>query len=233
MIQKLKYSQIKDYKEVLNTISTNAIKIGLTSLGGFMVAKSAIIIGSLFLPLSDVASYGITMQFVNLLSGISGIYLATYQSKIVQLRISNNNVSIKQLYIKSQSILIMTFSFGAIFLYGLGDWFLTSINSKTHLLPQSVILLSILICFLETNHAHAGNILLTGNDVPFFKSSLLAGIITLILLFLFLNYFKLGLLSLILAPGIAHLYNNWKWPYEVVKLLNINKKDLLNIIKPF
>lgn len=232
MMQKLKAYPIKDYKEIFSSISPNAIKIGLTTLGGFMVSKSAIIIGSLFLPLNDIASYGITLQFINLISSLSGLYLATYQPRIVQLRIDKNHNLIKQMYIKSQFVLLLTFLFGALFLFGRGDWFLSIVNSKTHLLPSGLLLFSFLISFLETNHALAGNILLTGNEVPFFKSSLLAGILTLILLVLFLNYFKLGLFSLILAPGIAHLYNNWKWPYEVVKQLRITRKDVLNLLKP-
>ena len=35
---------------------------------------------------------------------------------------------------------------------------------------------------------------------------------------------------MVLAPGIAQLYNNWKWPFEVFIQLNISKKDIANTL---
>ena len=52
-------------KEIFKAIYPNAIKIGLTSLGGFMVNKSAIIIGSLYLSLEEIASYGISIKLID------------------------------------------------------------------------------------------------------------------------------------------------------------------------
>ena len=46
----------------------------------------------------------------------------------------------------------------------------------------------------------------------------------------FLEFTDLGLFSLILAPGIAQaVYQNWKWPMEVIKDLKITKDDFFNI----
>ena len=72
-------------------------------------------------------------------------------------------------------------------------------------------------------------LLLTKNEVPFFKASIISGIGVVIILFIFLNYTELGLLSLILAPGIAQaVYQNWKWPMEVNKDLKITIKDFFH-----
>jgi hypothetical protein len=45
-------------KAMLKSIYPNAVKFGLTSLGGFLVAQSSTIIDSLFLPLKEMASFG-------------------------------------------------------------------------------------------------------------------------------------------------------------------------------
>ena len=74
---KLKESVSRHKNEVLKAITPNAIKIGLTSLGGFMVQRSAIIIGSLYLSLEEIASYGITMQLIGVIAGLAGIYTIT------------------------------------------------------------------------------------------------------------------------------------------------------------
>jgi hypothetical protein len=126
--------------------------------------------------------------------------------------------------------LLGTFVVGGVALVFLGEWALDVIKSQTPLLSKPLILLALLISFLETNHANAGGILLTKNEVPFFKASLFSGTLTVILLLVFLNYTNLSVWSLILAPGLAHLFNNWKWPYEVYMQLQISKIDIKNFI---
>ncbi len=113
----------------------------------------------------------------------------------------------------------------------MGNWTLNFIGSKTSLISQSFIALALLISFLESNHAMAASILLTKNEVPFFKASLLSGIATIIFLYIFLDLASLGVLAIILAPGIVQLlYQNWKWPMVVYSDLKISLKDILRII---
>lgn len=212
--------------EVINAITPNAIKIGLTILGSFIIQKSSIIVGSLFLSLDDIGSFGITMQLISVISSLAVIYSMTFQPKIAQLRIKNNNEQIKVLYIKSQIIIFLTFFFSGAFLTLAGEWAIHLIRSQTNLLPPLAILVATIISFLENNHSNAGNILLSKNEVPFFKASLLSGFFTILLLILFFELTKPNIWAMILAPGIAQgVYQNWKWPYEVKKELNIKISD--------
>lgn len=214
-------------KEVLKAITPNAVKIGLTSLGGFMVQRSAIVIGSLYLPLLDIASYGITMQLISIIAGLGVIYTATYQPKISQLRVLQNNSEIKALYLKGQIILLLTYIIGGICLLILGKATMNFIGSKTHLMIQPLIFVAIVVSFLESNHSIAGGILLSKNVVPFFKASLLSGGATILFLFLFFQFTNIGLWAMIVAPGFAQvIYSNWKWPLEVINELNITREDV-------
>lgn len=213
-------------KEILAIIYPNAFKIGLTSLGAFVIQKSSIVIGSLFLPLAQIASYGISMQLIAIISNLATIYTATYIPKIVQLRVAQNNYAIKQLYLKGLMVLFFTYAVGGMSLLIAGEWVLNLIGSQTHLMLGSFVLLALIISFLESNHGVAGNILLTKNEVPFFKASLIAGAISILLIMIFLHYTKMGLFAMVLAPGIAQLYNNWKWPYELMKQLSLSKSDI-------
>jgi hypothetical protein len=52
----------------MSAIYPNAVKVGLTNLGGFLVTKSAVLMGAAYLPLSVVASYGITVQVLDIIS---------------------------------------------------------------------------------------------------------------------------------------------------------------------
>jgi O-antigen/teichoic acid export membrane protein len=223
---KLHTALARSKSEILDAIAPNAIKIGLTSLGGFLVIRSATIIGSLYLPLSDIASYGITMQLINVIAGMAAIYIATYQPKLAQLRVYNDNQAIKGLYIKGQLIMLLTYVLGGLVLIFLGEWGLNLIKSNTRLITSAMILAVLLISLLESNHSMAGAILLSNNEVPFFKASLIAGLTTVFLLIIMFRIMDMRLWAMVLAPGIAHLYNNWKWPHEVFVQLKISGNDL-------
>jgi len=219
----------RPWKEIISAISPNAMKIGLTILGTFIIQKSSIIIGSLYLSLNEIGSYGITIQLISVIGVLAVIYPMTFQPKIAQLRIENNTSSIKKLYIKGEFLLFITFLICGIVLIFAGNWMLLLIKSRTELLSPLMICVVIVISFLENNHSVAGSILLSKNEVPFFKASLLSGVLTIALLFIFFRFTTLNVWAMIISPGIAQLYNNWKWPYEVQKQLNIKRKDIKNI----
>jgi O-antigen/teichoic acid export membrane protein len=219
-------------REILSYIYPNAVKVGLTGVGGFLVLRSSTIIGSLFLSLDEIASYGITMQVIGIISAVGGVYFFTYQPKMVQYRVQNDNIAIKQLYLKGCLLLFGAFLLGGAALLLLGEWALNVIGSQTPLLSGLFMLVALVIGWLEMNHAVAGQVLLTKNEVPFFKAALFAGGLTLVLLFLFLEYTPWGVFALILAPGIAQgCYQNWKWPVKVARELHIKSSDVCGIIK--
>jgi len=229
----LKITSCPPIKNILKAIYPNAVKIGLTILGGFLVQRSAIIIGSIYLSLSDIASYGITFQLILIISGLSTIYSSTYQPKISQQIVYNNYDFIKGIFIKSQIILFLSYFICGLGIIAFGDEILRLIGSRTYLLSKSLIFIFLIVSMLESNQSLAGTILLSKNEVPFFKASLTAGLITIILLFIFFETTELKLWSMILAQGIANLYNNWKWPCKVYRLLNISLKDIQKIILNF
>jgi O-antigen/teichoic acid export membrane protein len=215
-------------KEILGSIYPNAVKLGLTGLGGFLVVRSSTIIGSLFLPLEEIASFGITVQIVTIISSLSSVYFATYQPRIVQYRVQNNTVAIKRLYLNSCCFLFFTFLGGGMTLVFFGEWTLNLIGSRTPLLSKPLMATVLLVYFLETNHGNAGGILLTKNEVPYFRAAMFSGCFTVALMFLFLRYTNIGIWGLILSQGIAQgCYQNWKWPLEVLKDLSAKNEGAI------
>ena len=217
--------------EIFHAIYPNAVKIGLTSLGGFMVTRSAMFIGSLYLTLEQIASYGITMQLIGVISTLAGIYTATYQPKIVQFRVEQNREAIKSLYLKGTLVLFLTFVVGGVGLLFVGPWGLNIIGSKTQLMPFSIMTLAIAVALEESNLSMAGSILLTKNVVPFFKASLISGGIIIIGLVFGFKFMHLGLVGMVLIPLIVDAaYQAWKWPFEVVKDLRLSIRDILQLL---
>ena len=210
-----------NFRVVLKVITPNSIKVGLTSLGAFMVLQSSVIIGSLYLSLHELASYGITVQVINVIATLASVYYASYMPKVAHLRVENNIAAIKQIYIKCILIMTLTFIGSGIVLVLLGNWALDLLKSQTTILGNWMIITILIINLLEKNHAIAGGFLLSKNEVPFFKAAIISGVATVILLFVLIRYEQTGLWGMILAPGIVQIaYQNWKWPSVLIKELN-------------
>ena len=92
------------------------------------------------------------------------------------------------------------------------------------LLPTKLLIFIFIQYYLEYNHANAAQYLLSRNEVPFFKASLISAVGVLILLGFFVVWLNMGILGMILAPTLIQAaYQNWKWPLEVVKELRVKK----------
>lgn len=207
-------------KEILAAITPNAVKIGLTQLGGFCVNRSAILIGSAFLTLEEVACYGITLQVMDILARCAMVFYQSYTPKLAQCRAENNLTELKRYYLLCTGSLLLIFLIGGIAWVFLGDWALDIIHSQTHFLPTAMLCVMLIISILEHNHAVSAGFIMADNKIPFFIPSLVSGAATILLLFIFLSPMQIGLWGMILAPGLAQLaYQNWKWPSVVIKEL--------------
>jgi O-antigen/teichoic acid export membrane protein len=216
----IKSVEPQEPKEILSAISPNAIKIGLTQLGGFMVNKSAILIGSAFLTLEQVACYGITIQVMDILARCATVFYQSYLPKLAQCRAENDLNGLRRYYLLCTGSLLAVYVIGGIAWIGLGEWALDLIESQTHFVPTAMLMVMLLISTLEHNHAVSAGFIMADNKIPFFIPSLVSGAATVLLLWIFLSPLQMGIWGLILAPGIAQLaYQNWKWPSVVIKEL--------------
>jgi O-antigen/teichoic acid export membrane protein len=229
---KLKETKAQSKKNIFKLIFPNAIKAGLNLFGRFVFVRVPLLIGSLFFSLEQIASYGITKQLVEVIWTVGAVYSFTYQPQMSQYRIQKNHEAIKLFYLKSCWFQFFSFIVCGFILIFSGNWLLHLIGSQTFLLSKDFILVLLIVFLLESNHGIAEGVILTKNEVPFFKSSLITAVITLVLLWSALNYTNLGIWGLILTPAIAQLgYQNWKWPVQVIQDLDINKQDIYNSIK--
>ena len=212
--------------DILKIMLPNAARMGIATLGNFLVSRTAIPIASLFLSLETIGSFGITKQIIDLICSLSAIWFVTFYPKITSHRVSNQSDHLKRMYIKGKIALLFTFIVCGFGLTIFGADILIFIKSQTNLLPQVMMIAMLIVAFLEANHGMSAQMLLTKNEVPFAKAAIITGVVTILLLFGGLKYSHVGVWVMFLAPGIANIiYQNWKWPLEVIKDLNITLKD--------
>ena len=231
---KLKNAESNSAWKTIKILAPNSFKIGLIILSNFLRNQIIVIIAPFYLSLSQIAEYGISKQIMALITTIGMIWFHTFSVKMVQYRVKADDWGIKRLYIKGQlSVLLVLMVGGCLFLL-FGNDVLILIKSKTSLLCNNYLLLMLLFSLLECSYSVANNTILTKNEVPFFKAEIATGILSLVLLWLMLQFTKLGVLSLILATGIALcVYLNWKLPLWVAKEIKLKLKDYGFVIWSF
>lgn len=209
-----------DYKDILRAIMPNALKLGLASLGGFLTFRLSTFVGPLFISLSDMASFGITLQLLAVVSSLALLYTNVYLPKVFQWRVERNVALIRKTFYISTLLVFVIFLCGGIAIDLLGNWALNLLGSQTQLLSGALFVFLVIHYCLETNMVNSTEYLLAKNEVPFYKRYLVSGCITVFLLFLLVGYFDWGLWGVIAAPMISQsVLQYWKWTCEVYKEL--------------
>ena len=216
----LSTAQAKEPKEILSAITPNAVKVGMTQLGGFLVNKASMLLAPVFVSLEMVACFGITVQVMDILARCGSVFYQSYLPKLAQCRAEQDTTGLKRYYLLCTGSLIAIYVVGGLLWVLLGNWALDLIGSQTYFVPTAMLCVMLLISLLEQNHATSAGFIMADNKIPFFIPSLVSGAATVALLWLFLDPLHMGLWGLILAPGVAQLaYQNWKWPSVVIKEL--------------
>ena len=224
MIKILKENKSNNHKETHEIIAHNSKKLGLTNLGGFLVQRSPLLIGGFYLSISEIASYGLSIQILFLIMSISSLYLATKIPLVASCRVKKDISTIKKIYLNNIIIITIMHIISYIFLYFFGDKSLELIGSSTFLIAPKFLTLGFIISYLQAILSSSAMVLQTKNEVPFYKASLISGALIIIGIYISFDIFKLGFISLFLAPLIVDsLYQAWKWPLEVIKDFRINK----------
>ena len=209
-----------EYKSVLKDIVPNAVKLGLASVGGFLTFRLSTFVGPMYISLSDMASFGITLQLLSVVSSLALLYTNVYLPKVFQWRVENNITQVRRTFRLSMLLVFIAFISGGLLISLLGNWALDVLGSDTQLLAGGLLAFLVLHYYLETNMVNATEYLLAKNEVPFYKRYLVSGVVTVILLFVFVGYLGLGVWGIIAAPMISQsILQYWKWPYEVYKEL--------------
>jgi O-antigen/teichoic acid export membrane protein len=195
---------------VLRVLWPNAWRTAAVGLGAFTIFQANILICSAFLDLRTTASYGLSLQAVTLLAGVSSIWVRVRLPAINQLRAQGMVDRIPAMFRRRIMCAILTFGAGAAVLLCLGWPLLELLKARTQLLPTALLATLLLIQLLEMHHSLYGELVYSENVNPFVKPALISGLAIIILSVLLTP--RLGVWGMLLASGLVQLcFNNW-WP---------------------
>ncbi|MEY2488572.1 MAG: hypothetical protein QOC70_514 [Verrucomicrobiota bacterium] len=195
---------------VLRALWPNAWRTAAVGFGAFMIFQANTLICSAFLDLRTTASYGLSLQAVTLLAGISSIWVRVRLPTINHLRARGMVERIPAIFRPRIVLALITFGVGAAALLLLGRPLLELLNTRTQLLPAALLATLLLIQLLEMHHSLYGELVYSENVNPFVKPALISGGAIIILSVLLTPRF--GVWGMLLASGLVQLcFNNW-WP---------------------
>lgn len=204
-------------KSVISVVWHNASRLGLVSLGAFLIARYNIFVISHFVGLVAAASYGISLQIFMAVNASAQLLFQINLPKMVKARVNGNFRTLKRIFIHSTVFFLCWFLIGSILVMLLVGFLLDFIGSGTKLLDMNLLILLGTILLLEGNHTNSALTITTGNQVPFVYPALISGG-AVVLLSTTSGYLGWGLLGIIASRGFVQLaYNNWKWPVVVLK----------------
>jgi O-antigen/teichoic acid export membrane protein len=208
---------------LFKTIWYNSKKLGLVFIGAYAISKLSLFLAGLFLSLPEVASYGLMIQLVGVISTISTTLFNAYNPIFSSLRVNQVQDKLIRDFAFTMNIYYVLFIVGSFFLVLIVPHLLQSINSNIALPDTYILILFCLIMLLEGNHSCFATMITTKNKIPFVESSLIAGSAIAIGSYLALACTSWGILGLVLVQCLVQVvYANWKWPYEVCKEFKIN-----------
>ena len=196
--------------EIITVLWPNAWRTGAVSLGAFMIIQANTLICSAFLDLKTIASYGLTLQAINLLVGVSSVWVTVKWPEINHLRAQRRLSDIATLFASRMRLTLLTFMVGAGTLVVFGPTLFTLVHTQTQLLPCGILLVLLLVQSLEMHHSLYAGLVYSENVNPFLKPALISG--AGIVLFSLILVPRYGLWGAVVSVGVVQLcFNNW-WP---------------------
>jgi len=209
---------------------TNAKKSGMVSVGAFAITKANLFFVAAFLPLTQAAKFGLASQVIGFISGIANTAFYTLAPSLNGYRITNNLKGLKRGFAAGLFLLIIVFLLAGFPLLLFGNKILFLFGSKITLPSVVAVGWMLVTAFLESNHSISAGMITTGNTIPYVKPSIFSGVAVVIATFSMLRFTNFGIFGVIGAQFFIQLcYNNWKWPYEMLKNINSNYCELLCI----
>lgn len=214
--------------DIIRILWFNAKKAIMVSLATLACTQFGLFFSGLYLGKTDVAGYGILLQFVNIISGLGSTVNNNLTSVFSTLRAVGDYKKIRENLYFAMGIMYCFYLVGAGTVIFVGPPVLKLIGSNAVLPSVLIMFLAFLYRFLQDQHCVCSIYITTQNKIVDFESSIIVGILATVLPLLSLQFTNLGLIGVMLAQIIAQLvYPNWKWPYEVCKEFKINYPQLV------
>lgn len=213
---------LEEFKSMFSKIWYNAKKTGVVSISAFAITQTTTMICSAFIGLEATASYGLSLQLIAVISGVSQIFYNANIPMMTHTKASGNREKSKKELSLAMTVYWILFILGMIAMLTVGLPLIGLLRSSTAL-PLFMVFFMGCYLFLEGNHGLFANYISMSNKVPYTKAAIVSAFFIVVGSFAVAIFTDFGIYGLMLVQAMVQLaYNNWKWPSVVFKELHLN-----------
>lgn len=227
LFKKIVFSNRYSIKYVLNNMWHNAWRDGFVSVTMYLTSQANTLLCASFLSLTETGIYSFCLQIVTAIANVSSGLYNSYMPALQSAYINKDKELPKRLYSTAVFLFYFIFILASIVFVFIGIPIIYYIKETFEIDRLLFVLLAINMLFLQ-RHRISASFIANMNRLPYVKSFIFWGIVSLIVSYIFMKYFNWGIYALIILPLIVQsLYNNWKWNTVVNNYLNMNELNLL------
>jgi len=213
-----------DHENILNLISPNAIRSGITGVGIYVLQRGPILLSGLYLSTDLFASLGITFQLVYIISNLSSIFLTASSPRLSSLFARGSYSEIRSIYLKGMFYVGLTYFVAFLILFFTSNLINSVLESSINLLSGILLLLCFTSSLIQSLWIKSCGVISLSNEVPHLKSTLISSIVVVVCVYIYFHFFTPILINVFLiCIAIDLIFNFWHWPkYLLVNKLNPN-----------
>jgi hypothetical protein len=217
-----------DVRKNLAILWPNTWRLGLQFLSGYLTVNANTAICLHVLGLASNAQYGLSVQILAFISGMSSVWINVKWPLIGQYRARHDALGVQRILrtrVWLQNVTFLAAVAGALFC---GPFLLERFGSGKQMLPWPWLPLFMLNAFFEMHFTLWGTLLITENRLPYLWPTVATNLLSLSLTLSLIHFTSLGLGALVLGPLIAGLlFNYWYWPPFAARSLGTTLFKLL------
>lgn len=198
-------------RDILKRLWPNASKLGMISVGTFILANGSVLISSHFLENKITASFGVTAQIGTFLMSFSALWLTVKWPQLAMLRTQGRLDEMSVLFARRLAFTLVSFLALAALVVLVGNPLLAWKGTQTRLLATPALIFYFLYLTQQLFYVQFGSLAYTENVVPFFKVAIFTGPWMLVLSFVMTWAF--GFWGMLTAPLLAE--STWSSWYTV------------------
>lgn len=206
--------------EVLRTVSFVASRDGIVSLAWYGATQAASLISSIYFGLEETATYSVMLQFATAIHNISGTYIRSFFPAFQSASLSRDEESQRGILERGMSCYVALFVVGTIFASLLLP--VLTLFREDFVCDQALFYGIALYYFLLNQHSLYCCLIVSMNEIPYFKAYLISTGCGILLSCLLCGIAKMGPWGLVIGQALPQLaYNNWRWPKYVLDRIGI------------
>lgn len=196
----------------------NSKKMGLCSFSSYLTHGATLMLAGWYLPLKEVASYGLMTQLLTLLTGVAGILFTLYLPRFSSLRMQREPEVLLREAALTLNVFYCLYLIGAVVLVAGGNPLLRATGSATLLPRTDIVAFASLIWFFDANAWNCCLLIASRNAFPFLSNVLLTAVALTAGSYLALAWAGGGIGALLLVQAVTQgLAYDWYWPRYVMR----------------